>query len=242
MNVPCFGGVDTGYNNNDNNYEISFKTVCNSVFYPLLWAIHHTLFCREFMKQFMRDYLFIKSDRIIFVLFFYTSTVLWHLSIANWSKVDEPIGGGMFWNININIVSKIVSNDKFGEYFEYFFNHIGTVVSMYGAYYSLSKLQQGSKNLFPHELFTESVYGYIRHPIVFCQICALWLTPKMTKQRLIWSIIWTFYALIGIQFEEKSLVNKYGKSYIKYQNNVPQFYPNIAKLLFQNSHNIDKNS
>ena len=61
------------------------------------------------MKQFMKDYLFIKSDRIIFVLFFYTSTVLWYLSIANWSKHDEPIGGGMFWNININIVNKIAS-------------------------------------------------------------------------------------------------------------------------------------
>ena len=41
MNVPCFGGVDTGYDNSENNCEISFKAVCNSVFYPLLWAIHH---------------------------------------------------------------------------------------------------------------------------------------------------------------------------------------------------------
>ena len=237
MNVPYFWGVDTGHDSNEN--KISFKAVCNSAFYPLLWAIHHTLFCRDFMKQFMRDYLLIKSDRIICVLFIYTSITLWYLSISNWSK-DEPIGGGMFWNINIEIVSKYVGFGYF-EYIEYFFNHFGTIISMYGAYYSLHKLQQGSESLFADELFTGSVYGIVRHPIVFCQVCALWLTPKMTKQRLIWSIIWTIYALIGIQFEERTLVKKYGQAYIKYQKNVPQFYPNIA-MLFQTGNNIDKNN
>ena len=65
---------------------------------------------------------------------------------------------------------------------------------MFGAYYSLFQLQKGSKTLFPNQMLTGSVYRIMRHPIVFCQVCILWLTPIMTKQRL---IIWTICTLIG---------------------------------------------
>jgi methanethiol S-methyltransferase len=69
------------------------------------------------------------------------------------------------------------------------------------------------------------VYNYVRHPLYVGLLFAFWSTPTMTVTHLVFAAIATVYILIGIQFEERDLVNMHGKDYVDYRRQVPMLVP-----------------
>lgn len=64
-------------------------------------------------------------------------------------------------------------------------------------------------------------YAFVRHPIYLGWLLIVWGVPVMTTGRLVFAIVSTFYLVVAVPFEERSLVTLYGDGYRAYQRRVP---------------------
>jgi protein-S-isoprenylcysteine O-methyltransferase Ste14 len=60
-------------------------------------------------------------------------------------------------------------------------------------------------------------------------ILAFLITPVMSLDRLMIIIYTCLYALIGIPFEERKLIQIFGQDYIDYQQRVPAIFPFLIR-------------
>ncbi|RDV27457.1 isoprenylcysteine carboxylmethyltransferase family protein [Alteromonas aestuariivivens] len=72
---------------------------------------------------------------------------------------------------------------------------------------------------------TPSLYKVSRHPMYLGILFVLWATPVMTLGHLIASSLLSFYVFIGIGYEERDLLARFGKRYYVYMQHVPQILP-----------------
>jgi methanethiol S-methyltransferase len=63
-------------------------------------------------------------------------------------------------------------------------------------------------------------YGLVRHPIYLGWFLMVWPTPLMTGGRLTFAAVSSFYLLIAIPWEERSLLQQYGEAYLRYTRQV----------------------
>lgn len=84
-----------------------------------------------------------------------------------------------------------------------------------------------AKNNKPHELKTDGLLKYIRHPIYFGILLLFWglFIADASTRNLSGAIAVTIYLLVGIYFEENKLVEIYGEAYTKYQKQVAMLIP-----------------
>jgi protein-S-isoprenylcysteine O-methyltransferase Ste14 len=68
-------------------------------------------------------------------------------------------------------------------------------------------------------------YNYVRHPLYLGMLLALWAAPVMSLARFILALGFTVYVLMAIQWEEKDLIQHFGKKYIAYKKLVPMLIP-----------------
>ncbi len=69
-------------------------------------------------------------------------------------------------------------------------------------------------------LQTRGVYGFVRHPVYFAWVLMVIGTPHMTMTRLAFAVLSTAYLAIAIPFEERGLLDVFGKEYQEYQKRV----------------------
>lgn len=73
-------------------------------------------------------------------------------------------------------------------------------------------------------------YSIVRHPLYFFSTLFMVLNPVMTTQWLILTVLGTAYFIIGGLVEERRLTAEFGEAYRSYQQCVPFFIPNPARL------------
>lgn len=73
---------------------------------------------------------------------------------------------------------------------------------------------------------TPMLYKFVRHPMQLGVILVFFATPHMTAGHLFFAVSMTGYILIGLFFEERSLVREFGDTYRDYQTRVPMLLPN----------------
>jgi len=71
----------------------------------------------------------------------------------------------------------------------------------------------------------EGPYKYLRHPIFLFGVLFLLLRPVMGLFYLTCVICIILYIYIGSFYEEKRLIEKFGDRYLRYQKEVPGFFP-----------------
>ena len=79
----------------------------------------------------------------------------------------------------------------------------------------------------PLPFATPGLYRHVRHPLYVGWFLAFWATPTMTVTHLVFALATTAYILIAIRFEERDLVDAYGRAYADYRRRVPMLVPRL---------------
>lgn len=83
------------------------------------------------------------------------------------------------------------------------------------------------------KLKTGGMLQHVRHPMyagLLLVLIGFWLYVPTTAN-LITVVVAGVYILIGIQLEERSLIGRYGKDYLKYKKRVPMLVPSVKKFI-----------
>ena len=68
----------------------------------------------------------------------------------------------------------------------------------------------------------------VRHPIYTGLVLVFFGTPDMTLGHALFAVGMTLYIGIGIAFEERDLVRRFGDTYRTYRDNVPALFPRLT--------------
>ena len=74
-----------------------------------------------------------------------------------------------------------------------------------------------------------SLYRYVRHPIMTGVFIGIWFTPVMTVGHLLLALGMSTYIIIGVYHEEKDLVRTFGDRYLRYIRSTGRFFPSLVK-------------
>jgi len=167
-----------------------------------VFALHHSLFARDVVKQRMAHAIAETLLRSVYVWF---ASVLLILVCAAW----QPIGGDLY-------------------------HHAGALAALHGLLQLSGALiiVQTVRLIDPLDLAgirrharAESLqivgpYRWVRHPIYSGWLLLTFGAAHMTGDRLFFAGISTFYLLLAMPFEERSLVTSFGQEYEAYRGQV----------------------
>ena len=78
----------------------------------------------------------------------------------------------------------------------------------------------------PPEPFQPSgPFLWCRHPVELSFLVAFWAAPRMTVGHLLFASLMTLYTLIGIDLEDRRMLDRMGPAYLDYVRRVPQLLP-----------------
>ncbi len=167
-----------------------------------VFALHHSLFARERAKIAVVRIVPAGLERSFYV---WIASALLMLVILCW----RPVGGTLYaatgWNAAAHTVAQI-----FGVWL------IARSVAGIDALELAGIRRQATHGA----LQTAGPYGWVRHPLYLGWAIAVFGTAHMTGDRLAFAAITTFYLVIAVRWEERSLMNSFGEEYRRYQRRV----------------------
>jgi len=66
---------------------------------------------------------------------------------------------------------------------------------------------------------------WVRHPVELAFLIAFWAAPAMTAGHLLFAAVMTLYTFLGIDLEDRKMLDLYGAGYQEYMKRVPQIIP-----------------
>jgi len=86
-------------------------------------------------------------------------------------------------------------------------------------------VQLRGEQLRPPEFVLRGPYLWVRHPLYFFMLVLIWSSPRVTADRLLFGVLWTFWIVLGSYLEEKDAVAEFDETYRNYQKTVPMLLP-----------------
>ncbi len=68
-------------------------------------------------------------------------------------------------------------------------------------------------------------YRLVRHPFYAFALVAIWATPVLSPDRLLFNLLFSGWIILGATLEERDLLNQFGETYAQYRREVPMFVP-----------------
>ena len=104
---------------------------------------------------------------------------------------------------------------------------------IYKYFYQLSGINVFRGETSGEMLETEGMHRYVRHPLYLGTMLFIWALflffPLLGN--LLACIMITIYTFIGIRFEERKLLRKFGAKYVRYRRGTPMLLPHIGVRL-----------
>ena len=182
-----------------------------------LFGLHHSITARQSFKAWLTKFIPSLLERSTFVL---VSGLLLFLLMWQW----EPLGGTI-WNISAGTA---------GYYIMYSLFFSGWVILFISSFlinhFDLFGLRQAyfyvtGRPYTPLKFKVVAFYKYVRHPLYVGIMLGIWATPAMTVTHLVYALGLTGYLLVGIHYEEKTLMQEFGNLYAQYMKNTPKLIP-----------------
>jgi protein-S-isoprenylcysteine O-methyltransferase Ste14 len=182
----------------------------------VLFGLPHSLMARHGFKQWWTRVIPAAAERSTFML---QAGLLALLLIWQWRAMP-----GVLWHIEQPWLNTLVQ----GLYW------LGWLIAFLATlainHFELTGLQQVYANLRGREPKPVAfklpwLYRIVRHPMQLGVLIAFWAAPQMTLGRLVFALGMTAYILIGLYFEERDLVRRFGNSYRAYQQQTPRLLP-----------------
>jgi methanethiol S-methyltransferase len=167
-----------------------------------LFALHHSLFARGWMKIRVARLVPAELERSLYV---WIASALLILVIAAWRHV----GGTLYQSTGAAAIAH-AALQLFGVWL------ITRAVAGIDPLELAGIRQQPTRG----ELQTLGPYGWVRHPLYLGWVIALFGAAHMTGDRLAFASMTTAYLMIAVPWEERSLVKSFGEEYRRYQQRV----------------------
>lgn len=185
-----------------------------------LFGFFHSLMARARFKAWWTRIIPKDAERSTYVL---QSALFLGFALWNWHSIPTTVwaidGAGMwlFYGVfALGVVTVLVSTFLI-DHFELF--GLRQVWSANG------------RRAMPEPAFrVPFLYRFVRHPMQLGVILLLFATPHMTVGHLLFAGLMTLYVMIGLWFEERSLVREFGEAYRLYQTQVPMLLPRLIPL------------
>jgi methanethiol S-methyltransferase len=173
----------------------------------LAFGVQHTVMARGGFKRLLTRIVPEHLERSTFVL----ASSLCAAAIAFWWA---PIGGDAWAVPNGAGALAVQGLALFGfglvVVASYAFDHFG-----------LFGLKQAGRPAFR----TPPLYRVVRHPMMLGFLIGVWAAPHMTIGHVVFAASLSAYVLVGVHFEERSLLRELGESYVRYRAEVPMLLP-----------------
>jgi protein-S-isoprenylcysteine O-methyltransferase Ste14 len=184
-----------------------------------LFAVQHSVMARPAFKRWFTRLVPETAERSTYVLL---SSLALIAMFAWW----QPLGGEV-WNVTSPLREMLWGGFAFGWLLVLFSTFLINHFDLFGLRQVWLQLMERPYTQL--EFRTPGPYAYVRHPLYVGWFFAFWCTPTMTISHLVFAIATTGYILIAIQLEERDLVAHFGKTYSKYQEQVPMLMPFTRK-------------
>jgi len=165
-----------------------------------VFALHHSLFARDAAKRWLAR---VPRDRVR-SLYVYVASALLIVVCAAW----RPIGGNLYRAGDLAIV--LIAGQLGGLWL------IAQAVSRIDPL-ELAGIRTPAGG---ETLQTSGPYRWVRHPLYFGWVLAVFATPHLTGDRLAFAVFSTLYLVAAVPWEERSLVRAFGDDYVRYQRDV----------------------
>jgi methanethiol S-methyltransferase len=181
-----------------------------------LFAVQHSVMARRQFKQWWTQYVPTSVERSTYVLFASLA-----LLVLFWQWRPMPT---VVWQVGDPHVATAVT----------VLACVGWLIVLTSTFlinhFELFGLHQVANNLarrpMPAPRFvTPLFYGFVRHPIYLGFIIAFWAAPTMTVGHLLFAAVTTVYIVVGIQLEERDLIEMFGDEYRRYRGRVSMLVP-----------------
>ena len=181
-----------------------------------LFAIQHSVMARQGFKRWWTRIVPPSVERSTYVLF-----ASFALLILYWQWQPIP---ALVWTVHNPTVATVLD-------VIFWLGWVVLVASTFLlSHFELFGLSQVFSRLFGKQLSDAKfraplLYRHVRHPIYLGVLLAIWATPTMTVGHLLFSVVITGYILIGIQLEERDLVQQFGDQYRRYRQRAAMLIP-----------------
>ncbi|HET7540863.1 MAG TPA: NnrU family protein [Polyangiaceae bacterium] len=182
----------------------------------LAFGLQHSLMARSGFKRWLTRFVPQSLERATYVL---GSSLVLVLLMWQWRPIPTPLwnvqspsAAALLWGCNALGWLGVPLSSLMIDHFD-----LVGVKRAFNGFRRVSFQQKG--------FVTPLFYRYVRHPMMTSLLVAFWLTPQMTIGHLLLSLGMTAYILIGVHFEERSLIEELGSAYVHYRKSTPKFLP-----------------
>jgi methanethiol S-methyltransferase len=182
----------------------------------LAFGVQHSVMARPAFKEWWTQYISKAVERSTFVLL---SSVILAMTFLLWKPMPMTI-----WMVESMPARSAI----------YFLYAMGWFLVFYSSFlinhFDLFGLRQvflyfKNKSYSPVPVKVVSLYRFVRNPLMLGFAIAIWATPHMTVGHLVFATSMSAYILIGVYFEERTLMRELGNEYREYHNNTPMLIP-----------------